>query len=107
MQTVALVIRALLLGFFSLSAITASAQQFATKPIRIIIPFSPGGTPKSIVERINAEIGRIIVTADFRDKAAAQGLEVFVSTPDQYGAMLKAESEKFARVIGEAGIEPQ
>ena len=68
---------------------------------------APGGTPKPIVDRINAEVGKILATADFREKIAAQGLEIWVSTPDQYGAALAAESEKFARVIKAAGIEPQ
>ena len=68
---------------------------------------APGGTPKAVVDRLNAEVGKIIQTAEFREKAAAQGLEVFVSTPEQYGAALRAESEKFARIIKAAGIEPQ
>lgn len=68
---------------------------------------APGGTPKAVVDRLNAEVGKIIQTAEFKEKAAAQGLEVFVSTPDQYGAALRAESEKFARIIKAAGIEPQ
>jgi tripartite-type tricarboxylate transporter receptor subunit TctC len=68
---------------------------------------APGGTPKAVVDRINAEVGKIIGAADFRDKIAAQGLEVWVSTPEQYGAALAAESEKFARIIKAAGIEPQ
>ena len=68
---------------------------------------APGGTPKAVVDRINAEVAKIIGTADFRDRIAAQGLEVWVSSPEQYGAALAAESEKFARVIKAAGIEPQ
>lgn len=68
---------------------------------------APGGTPRPIVDRLSAEISKIIVTPEFREKAAAQGLEVFVSTPEQYGAMLKAEYDRFARVIKEAGIQPQ
>ena len=68
---------------------------------------APGGTPRAIVDRLNAEVNKIIQGADFRNKVAAQGLEVFVSTPEQYGAALRAESEKFARIIKSAGIEPQ
>ena len=68
---------------------------------------APNGTPKAIVDRINAEVNKIIATADFREKIASQGLEVWISTPEQYGAALAAESEKFARVIKAAGIEPQ
>src|SRR4029079_9498353 len=68
---------------------------------------APGGTPRPIVERLNAEVNKIIQSADFREKVAAQGLEVFVSTPEQYGAALRAESEKFAKIIKTANIEPQ
>jgi tripartite-type tricarboxylate transporter receptor subunit TctC len=68
---------------------------------------APGGTPRAVVDRLNAEVGRIIQSVEFREKAAAQGLDIWVSTPEQYGAALAAESEKFARVIKAAGIEPQ
>jgi len=68
---------------------------------------APGGTPKAIVERLNAEVKKVIITADFRDKIAAQGLEVFVSTPEQYGALLKNEYEKFGRIVKAAGITPE
>ena len=68
---------------------------------------APGGTPKAIVDRLNAEVGKIIQAQDFRDKVAAQGLEVFVSSPDQYGALLKAEYEKFGRIVKAAGIQPE
>ena len=68
---------------------------------------APGGTPKPIVDRLNVEISKIINTPEFSEKAAAQGLEVFASTPEQYGAMLAAEYEKFARIIKAAGIQPE
>ncbi len=68
---------------------------------------APGGTPRPIVDRLNAEVNKIIQSADFREKVAAQGLEVFVSTPEQYGAALRAESEKFGKIVKKAGIEPQ
>jgi tripartite-type tricarboxylate transporter receptor subunit TctC len=68
---------------------------------------APAGTPRAAVDRLSAEVNKIIQSADFRERVAAQGLEVFVSTPEQYGAALRAESEKFARVIKAAGIEPQ
>lgn len=65
------------------------------------------GTPRAAVDRLNAEVGKILRDPEFRDKVAAQGLEVFASTPEQYGAALRAESEKFGRIVKAAGIEPQ
>lgn len=63
-----------------------------------------GATPKPIVERLSAEVAKILAMPDFREKVAAQGLEVFVSTPSQYGVLLQNESDKFARVVKTAGI---
>ena len=68
---------------------------------------APAGTPRAAVDRLNTEVGKILLDPEFREKVAAQGLEVFTSSPEQYGAMLKAESEKFARIVREAKIEPQ
>ncbi|MSQ62680.1 MAG: tripartite tricarboxylate transporter substrate binding protein [Betaproteobacteria bacterium] len=68
---------------------------------------APGGTPRAIVDRLNAEVNKIIQSSDFKERVAAQGLEVFVSTPEQYGAALRVESEKFGRIIKAANIEPQ
>jgi len=66
-----------------------------------------GQTPRPIVERLAAEITKILALPDFREKVAAQGLEIFVSTPEQYGALLRNESEKFARIVKTAGITPE
>ncbi|MFN0159953.1 MAG: tripartite tricarboxylate transporter substrate binding protein [Burkholderiales bacterium] len=68
---------------------------------------APGGTPRAAIDRLNTEIGRIIAAPEFRERIAAQGLEVLVSTPEQYGAMLKAEHDRFARVVKAAGIVPE
>jgi tripartite-type tricarboxylate transporter receptor subunit TctC len=65
------------------------------------------GTPKPVIDRVNAEVAKILAMPDFKEQVAAQGLEVFTSTPAQYGALMKHESEKFAKVIKAAGITPE
>ena len=65
---------------------------------------APAGTPRAAIERLSAEVGKILAAPDFREKVAAQGLEVFASTPEQYGAALRADFEKFGRVVKAAGI---
>ena len=42
---------------------------------------APAGTPKPAIDRLNAEIGKILAMPEFREKVSAQGLEVFASTP--------------------------
>ncbi len=66
-----------------------------------------GATPKPIIDRLASEVTKILALPDFREKIAAQGLEVFVSTPEQYGTLLRNESEKFARIVKTAGITPE
>lgn len=68
---------------------------------------APGGTPQAIVDRLNGEVAKILALPDFREKVALQGLEVFVSSPEQYGTLLKNEYEKFGRVVKAAGITPE
>ncbi len=68
---------------------------------------APAGAPSAAIQKMSAEIARILSQSDFREKLASQGLEAFVSTPEQYGAMLKDEMAKFAKVINAAGIKPE
>ncbi len=68
---------------------------------------APGKTPKAVVDRLNADVAKILAMPDFREKVEAQGLQLFVSTPEQYRAHLESESQKFAKIIKDAGIQPQ
>jgi tripartite-type tricarboxylate transporter receptor subunit TctC len=68
---------------------------------------APGGTPKAAIDRLSGEVAKILRSPDFAEKVAAQGLRVFVATPEEYGAHLRSESEKFARVVREAGIKAE
>lgn len=68
---------------------------------------APAATPKPVVDRLNAEVKAILAMPDFREKVEAQGLQVFVSTPEQYRAHLASESEKFGRIVRAAGIQPE
>ena len=68
---------------------------------------APGKTPKATVDRLNAEVAKILAMPDFREKVEAQGLQIVASSPEQYRAFLESESEKFAKIIKDAGIQPQ
>ena len=61
-------------------------------------------TPRPIVDRLNAEIGRALNSPDTRQLLLAQGLEVRTSTPQEFGAYMRSEFDKWARVIKDAGI---
>jgi tripartite-type tricarboxylate transporter receptor subunit TctC len=68
---------------------------------------APAGTPKDIVERLNAEIGKIIARPAIRDAWNKQGAVPLTMTPAQFETYLKGDIDKWAKVIQQAGIKAQ
>jgi tripartite-type tricarboxylate transporter receptor subunit TctC len=68
---------------------------------------APAGTPAEIVKRLHAELVRIVQQPDIKSRFAADGAEPVGSTPEQFGAYIKSELAKWARVAREAGIPPE
>jgi tripartite-type tricarboxylate transporter receptor subunit TctC len=66
---------------------------------------APAGTPRPIIEKLSAELARIVATPDFRDYLARQGMNPFTSTPEQLATMMKTELAKWAKVIKTANIK--
>ncbi len=62
------------------------------------------GTPRAIVMKLNAEIGRALLSPEVKQILFAQGLEVAPGTPEAFGAYMKSEFEKWAKVIKDAKI---
>lgn len=65
---------------------------------------APAGTPRPIIQKLNADIGRALQTPDIKEKLAQQGAEIAVSSPEQFAAKIQSETEKWAEVIKKAGI---
>jgi tripartite-type tricarboxylate transporter receptor subunit TctC len=68
---------------------------------------APRDTPKEIVDRLNAEIAKVIARPEIREAWARQGAVPMTMTPDQFGAFLKQDIDKWAKVIKTAGIQIQ
>jgi tripartite-type tricarboxylate transporter receptor subunit TctC len=71
--------------------------------------FAPKGTPKDIVDKLNAAAVGVLADADVRQKLEAQGFEIPAReqlTPAALGAYQKAEIEKWWPVVKAAGIKP-
>ncbi len=62
------------------------------------------GTPSAVVDRLNQEIRRALAMPDVIDKLAASGLETMTSTPAEFAAFIKKESERSEPIIRKAGI---
>ncbi|MFH1604519.1 MAG: tripartite tricarboxylate transporter substrate-binding protein, partial [Pseudomonadota bacterium] len=66
---------------------------------------APASTPKPIIDKLSREIARILATPDFREKLLSQGVDPFISTPEHFAALLKADMVKWGKVIKIANIK--
>ena len=64
----------------------------------------PAGTPVEIVARLNAEVKKALADPEVRGRLDAQGFDVVGSTPEEFLAFARAESEKWAKVIRDYNI---
>jgi tripartite-type tricarboxylate transporter receptor subunit TctC len=60
---------------------------------------APAGTPRSALERLNRDINAILATPDMRQKLAEQGAEAIGGPPEAFGEHIRAEREKWSRLI--------
>lgn len=65
----------------------------------------PARTPESIVQRLNAEVIRIGNLPDVRERLRAQGLDVTTSTPEAFTRIVRADYERWGRVVDTAGAK--
>ena len=61
------------------------------------------GTPRPIVQRLNTEVARILNLPEVREALFRQGLDVATGTPEAFGAWMKAEHDKWGKIIRDAG----
>ena len=64
----------------------------------------PAKTPKAIVTKWNTEVGKILATPDVRERLVADGQEPGGGTPEEFGAFVRSEIAKYAKVIKAAGL---
>lgn len=68
---------------------------------------TPAGTPRAIIDRLNAESVKAMAAPDMRDKFSAMGGDVATGTPEQTGEFLRAENDRWGKVIREANIKAE
>jgi tripartite-type tricarboxylate transporter receptor subunit TctC len=69
--------------------------------------FAPAKTPPAIVHKLNQEITRALNTPDAKEKLFAGGMQVVSRTPESFGAWLKVDIERAAKLIKRAGIREE
>jgi tripartite-type tricarboxylate transporter receptor subunit TctC len=68
--------------------------------------FATGGTPPDIVKKLNAEIRRIVDTAEVKDALLLQGAEPATDTPEAFARIVREDVAKWAKIVKDTGAKP-
>ena len=67
----------------------------------------PSGVPKPVMAKLNAEIARVITAPDAREQLRLQGADAVGDTQAEFTAFFNTQMSKWAKLIREAGIQPE
>jgi tripartite-type tricarboxylate transporter receptor subunit TctC len=68
---------------------------------------APAGTPKPIIARLHGEIIKALAMPDVKERLGNVGFEIVGSTPEAFGAYIKTEIAKWAKVVRASGVKPE
>jgi len=64
----------------------------------------PPNMPKPIVDKVSNELARILTLPDVKEKLASLGMDPFISTPENFLALMKSDYAKYGKVIKSANV---
>ena len=67
--------------------------------------FAPAGTPRAIIDKVAADVARVLANPEIRAKLAGMGLETVGNTPAEFAAVVKIDHAKWGKVIRDANIK--
>jgi tripartite-type tricarboxylate transporter receptor subunit TctC len=66
---------------------------------------APAGTPKAIIDQLNAQVLKVMALPETRERMAAFGAEITTSTPEQFAAHIRSEIANLGKVVRDASIK--
>ena len=69
--------------------------------------FAPAGTPKAIVDKLNADANKILAQPDFRERLAGLGADTAGGAPDAFAVLIRTERDKWAKVVKSSGAKAE
>lgn len=68
---------------------------------------APAGTPKPIIDMLNASNRKVLARDDIKQKLESQGVDPIVNTPAEFSAYMKSETEKWGKVVKATGAKAE
>jgi len=69
--------------------------------------FAPAGTPRKVIDRLNREIAAALTLPKLQAHFAATGAQASAGSPDQFGALVKQEWERYGKLVRELGLKAE
>ena len=66
---------------------------------------APAGTPKLIIQKLNAESNRVLATQEVKGRLTGAGIDAAGGTPEDFGKFIRAEFDKWGPVVKAAGVK--
>jgi len=66
---------------------------------------APGGTPRPVVDRIQAEVAKVLKVPEIRDRLLRDGIEPVGNTPEEFLAHTRREAQKWSKVVRDANVK--
>jgi tripartite-type tricarboxylate transporter receptor subunit TctC len=65
---------------------------------------APAAVPRPILNKVSADIGRVLRLPDVAEKMKNQGLLVVTQSPEKFDEMIKSESQRYGKILRDAGV---
>ena len=65
---------------------------------------APAATPKPVIDRLHADLVRVLTSAQMKEKLFGLGTEVVANTPEQFAQYIREETAKWSKIVRDAGI---
>jgi tripartite-type tricarboxylate transporter receptor subunit TctC len=66
---------------------------------------APAGTPRPVIDKLNADVARVLKTPEMKEKMAGLGADIVANSPEQFGQYLREETAKWSKIVSDAGLK--
>ena len=66
---------------------------------------APAKTPRAVIERLHAEVAQVVRSPEIMAEAAAQGIEAIGNTPEEFARVIRADMQKWAKLMQNTRIK--